>query len=96
MSEFRNREHDSGAHNSSARATAPSRRGEVAWLLLLVAGVLLVALAGVPGLPERHAGDGSDALRLGWAEQRRAAAEAAAESRSQPPQSNARSDSDRR
>lgn len=53
--------------DASARATRRSARWPV--LLALLAAAAVLALAGVPGR-ERSAGDGSDALRRGWAEAR--------------------------
>jgi hypothetical protein len=56
------------AQTSPPRATSSDAPG---WplLLALVAALLVLVVAGIPGRP-RSAGDGSDALRQGWAEDR--------------------------
>jgi hypothetical protein len=53
----------------SASARAPRRTARWPLLLALLAAAGVLALAGVPGR-ERTAGDGSGALRHGWAEER--------------------------
>jgi len=72
------------AHSSSADREAGTLRdedrrpvsAELQFLLIAIAFVLVMLLAGVPG-HENKAGDGSPALQRGWAE--RHAAEVAAQ-----------------
>ena len=56
------------AQPSPPRAAQPAVPGWPA-ILVLIALLLVLALAGIPG-SERSAGDGSGALRHGWAAQR--------------------------
>jgi len=60
----------------------PALPAEVMFLIAIAAVVLLLSLAGVPLTPEREAGDGSDALRKGWLQERQA--EALAEGQQRP------------
>jgi hypothetical protein len=74
----------------SAHPGGPTERphvsAELQFLLIAIAFVLVMLLAGVPG-HERKAGDGSSALRHGWAE--RHAAEVAAQQAGNPTPSDA-------
>ncbi len=56
------------AQPSPPRAVSPDLPGWPA-ILVLIALLLVLVMAGIPGA-ERAAGDGSAALRHGWAEQR--------------------------
>ncbi|GJM20663.1 MAG: hypothetical protein DHS20C15_05780 [Planctomycetota bacterium] len=60
----------------------PALPAEFTFLLAILGVVLLLALAGVPLVPEREAGDGSDSLRKGWLQERQA--EALAEGQERP------------
>lgn len=60
----------------------PAMPAEFTFLLAILGVVLLLALAGVPLVPDREAGDGSDALRKGWLQERQA--EAIAEGQQRP------------
>jgi hypothetical protein len=64
----------------SADVTTKPRPSTSAWIIALIvlAMVLMLLVAGLPGTAERTAGDGSDKLRHGWARQRAEEAERAA------------------
>lgn len=60
---------------STTRSTTDTKRlpPEFQFVLISLALVMMIALAGVPGGPEKEVGDGTDALQLGWAERHAAA-----------------------
>ena len=60
----------------------PALPAELTFLLAIAGVVLLMMLAGVPLVPEREAGDGSEELRQGWLQERQA--EALAEGQQRP------------
>jgi len=65
-----------GGSRGLATAAKPEfqrRNAEFQFLLIALVLVMMVALAGVPGGLEKEAGDGSEALELGWAETHAAA-----------------------
>jgi hypothetical protein len=65
----------SGALAAHANTEFKRRNAEFQFLLIALVLLMMIALAGVPGGLEKEAGDGTEALELGWA-QRHAAAHA--------------------
>jgi hypothetical protein len=59
---------------AQAQAWEPQRAGaEFQFLLIALVLVVMIAVAGIPGGPEKTVGDGSVALKRGWAEAHAAA-----------------------
>ncbi|MCB9897550.1 MAG: hypothetical protein H6828_16355 [Planctomycetes bacterium] len=58
---------------ASEKPSVPGLPAEILFLLVIGCLTVFFSLAGIPGTATPVAGDGSDALRQGWAEQRTAA-----------------------
>jgi len=61
--------------DASVAVDRPSVPAEIVFLCVVLVLTIFFSLAGVPGLPEPVAGEGSDKLRQGWMEEARQAAD---------------------